>query len=442
MQFEQFFEKMLRTVQKFFKYIVARLIILASPFLAVNTFANSDAQMLDILTSRGILTQEEATNIAKEMSSVPITYSEQSIWRVSVKLQFQHAYISSNLSKGTAPITSHDQNGFIPRRVITTFNADYENGWGAQLSFDFILPHNMSITYLYKNIDTNYVSGQFRMGYLKSNFCQEENQSPFQLYCTERSIATYYWGGPRNARRLGFGSFYTGCYWFGKSQTIEDLNYGFAVTNSENYQLAIPSLNGSGTDNTPTFWANTYYVAKFEDKSKLTFGLNTGYGDQANKNPAEATSIWGVNPYMRYEAKDYRCAAEFLISGVEDGGEVNGKYEDAIPYGLNAMGEYIFDVPVGRLGFALRYTYLNTDGRGVTAADGLRKCTTLQDTLGRNLVFKEAQGFYAGLNWYLKGNSLKLQLGYEFSQFWGSVDSSPSRRLDVNSIRSEIQILF
>ncbi len=398
--------------------------------------------MLEILTSRGILTQAEASGIAKEMSAIPVAYSQKSIWRFSAKLQFQHVYMVSNLTSGVASDSSHEQNGFIPRRVITTFNADYDNGWGGQLSFDFILPHNMSITYLYKNIDTNYVTGQFRMGYVKSNFCQEENQSPFQLYCTERSIATYYWGGPRNDRRLGFGSFYTGCFWLGKSQSIKDLNYGFGVTNSENYQLGISSLNGGGTDNAPNLWANVYYVVKFEDKSKLTLGLNTGYGDQANKNPPEATSIWGANPYLRYEANDYRCAAEFLISGVEEGRVVAGKYEDAVPFGLNLMGEYIFDIPVGRLGFALRYTYLNTDGRGVTAADGLRKCVDLKDPSGNKLVFKEAQGFYGGLNWYIMGNSLKLQLGYEFSQFWGSVNSAPARKLDVSSLRTEIQMLF
>lgn len=398
-----------------------------------------DSQLLDKLVANGNLSYSESTEIKKLSAEVPVIESNpEALLRISAKMQTQYEYINADCLNGTAQDCSSTINKFIVRRMILTFNSDNKREWGTRLSFDFILSNKMSITYIWHRMDNELLKGELRMGYLKTNFCYEENMSPFKLYAVERSIATYYWGGPRNARRLGFASFMTGAYWFGKSQSVDGLKYGCGVSNSENYQLGFDSIS-NGQNNTPNLWTSSSYVFNIE-KAKFTVGLNLGWGADANKTAQNSTaSIWGANPYISFNMGSTRAMSEFLVSGVDSGKTVDSQYKHQFPMGVNFAIEHKFDIgEFGKLAPVFRFTYLDTDGRGVTPSDGLRHtCNVSGDK-----AYTRARSFYCGVNWYLNGNSLKVQAGYEFSHFMGGSAMEASHALDANSVRSQIQILF
>ena len=220
-------------IQSKFKFLSKFAAVAAAAFLSATAWAAGDADLLAILVKKGTLTAEEANEIKKSSVEAPVFVERGSpVISISGKFQGQYEYLYVNGLEGVDGSATVSK--FIPRRVILTFKTDEKRDWGAQLSFDFILPHQMSVTYMWKRVETSLAKGEFRFGYVKSNFNVEEYMSPFNLYCVERSIATYYWGGPKNARRLGLASFHTGAYWLGKSQIVDGLNYVLSVSNAKN----------------------------------------------------------------------------------------------------------------------------------------------------------------------------------------------------------------
>lgn len=119
-------------------------------------------------------------------------------------MQAQYEYISAECLEGGAEGGDSAVGKFIIRRMILTVNSDKNLDWGAQLSFDFMFANKTSITYLWRKIDAELLKGELRVGYIKPNFCFEENMSPFDLYAVERSVATYF--GRGRATRGGWDS--------------------------------------------------------------------------------------------------------------------------------------------------------------------------------------------------------------------------------------------
>ena len=127
---------------------------------------------------------------------------------------------------------------------------------------------------------------------------------------------------------------------------------------------------------------------------------------------------------------------------VQDGKKMaDGRYKYAMPIGLNFIFEYLFETQFGKIGPVFRYAYLNTDGRGTTIGESLRRAPDASMTR----VFRNAQAFYLGVNWYLRGDDLKVQFCYEFGQFSGAPSNAPENDLqveDAQTFRVQIQMLF
>lgn len=414
------------------------LCALAAPaFLCAPPAPASDAALLAKLAENGTLSPSEASEIGKLSAQIPAVVSPpQAALRVSAKMQAQYEYISADCLGGPADGESSSVGKFIIRRMILTVNSDKSLDWGAQLSFDFILANRTSITYLWRRIDADLLKGELRMGYIKPNFCFEENMSPFDLYAVERSVATYFWTGPRNARRLGFGSFMTGAYWFGQPREIRGLKYALGASNSENYQLGFGSVRGG---NAPNLWLSSSYSFDFFGADAV-IGGNFGWGADADKTPpGPSAGIWGANPYVSARFGGMRAMAEFLVSGVDRGADLDGGLGKQFPTGANAAVEYRFGMgEFGEIAPVFRFTYLDTDGRGVTPSDGLRHAANVRG----DSAYARARGFYLGLNWYINGNSLKFQCGYERTRFSGGKACAGRRWLDADSFRMQMQALF
>ena len=115
-----------------------------------------------------------------------------------------------------------------------------------------------------------------------------------------------------------------------------------------------------------------------------------------------------------------------------------------MPQGYNAQAEYIVDIgDYGRLGFVIRGSQLFSNGRGISIKDSINYCQDPSTTLVSKVLFDQASSIYAGITWYIRGDYMKFQAGYEWSRF-----DTPIRNVvdsdhgDVNCVRAQVQILF
>ena len=115
----------------------------------------------------------------------------------------------------------------------------------------------------------------------------------------------------------------------------------------------------------------------------------------------------------------------------------NNYTQDATPMGVNVGIEYKFDIgEFGAIAPTVRYSWIDTDGRGIKVSDGVR------NAYGET-SFDRGQSIYAGLNWYINGNALKFQIGYEYAKLEGSpTDSSAVQSAVANAVRAQMQVLF
>jgi len=414
--------------------------IIAALLLAGASMSNAqDKATLDLLVSKGVITRAEADNISK--SAVAIAPKEKTTKSIKLigrlQMQYENIGLSQTANGNTQALPT--QNGFIMRRVFLGMDASLGAGWGTKIVADLTASDlsYMDEAVIYKKVDIDYIKGTAEMGFKKINFGYEENTSSSKLISIERSIATRYFTESNNGRRLGFGGRHTGLFWDGEVTQVEGLGYSVSITNSyNNNPVSIPSTAKS-TD--LMYAAGVKYSKKIEDVSFLV-GANFAY---TNSMDVSGTSnhdgaVYGIEPYMTVSAYGFELWSDFMLTNVQDG--KNNYTADATPLGLNVGIEYKFDIgEFGKIGPALRYSWIDTDGRGIKASDGIRNAYSGTGTS----TYNAGQSVYIGMNWYIIGNSVKFQAGYEWAQFNGTTaNSSAAVYSDANAIRAQMQILF
>ncbi len=398
-----------------------------------------DKATLDLLVSKGVITKEEASKLSK--GNVKIVAKDKNVKGIKITGRVQTQYENINVEGFGAAGTSHavSKNDFIMRRLFLGAEADLGSGWSGTVVADFGRSGDdknyLENAYITKAIDWELLHGKLDIGYKKVNFGFEENTSASKLLSVERSLATRYWTEGNNGRRLGFGARHTGIFWNGKIDEIEGLEYGAAVTSPYNDN---PTEIPSSADNTLAYWANVAYSGSIEEDISFKIGVNFGYSPDTTSTNVSGGSVWGLNPYVTANLYGFNIWGEFLISGIENGDIT--RTEDATPMGVNVGIEYRFDIGEwGKIGPTVRYSWLDTDGRGVSVSDGIRNANNAPGYSS----FYAAQSVYAGVNWYIMGDSVKFQLGYEWAQFNGTPSNkSASNFAESNTVRAQMQILF
>ena len=397
-----------------------------------------DKATLDLLVSKGVITKEEASKLSK--GNVKIVAKDKNVKGIKITGRVQTQYENINVEGFGAAGTSHavSKNDFIMRRLFLGAEADLGSGWSGTVVADFGRSGDdknyLENAYITKAIDWELLHGKLDIGYKKVNFGFEENTSASKLLSVERSLATRYWTEGNNGRRLGFGARHTGIFWNGKIDEIEGLEYGAAVSPYNDNPTEIPS----SADNTLAYWANVAYSGSIEEDISFKIGVNFGYSPDTTSTNVSGGSVWGLNPYVTANLYGFNIWGEFLISGIENGDIT--RTEDATPMGVNVGIEYRFDIGEwGKIGPTVRYSWLDTDGRGVSVSDGIRNANNAPGYSS----FYAAQSVYAGVNWYIMGDSVKFQLGYEWAQFNGTPSNkSASNFAESNTVRAQMQILF
>ncbi len=427
-----------------------------------------DKATLDLLVRKGIITQADADGVAKS-SAVPgvvVTPKDSAVKGLKLEglIQSQFDWLTTkDTASGASNPPSTAQ--FFIRRAYLGALADLGNGWTGEMVFDFatgskvaggyqagITPQpNFEKIIVTKKIDD--LSGNLTAGYRKVNFTLEEYTSTMILKPIERSILSNYFDSgfkgnsatTSTGSRLGFAARHAGLFWDG---TLPDTGffYGAAVTNG--VQSSTSYTTGGGL-NRLGVWANAGYGGTLGESLAYKTGLNFGYTPSGNSLATQSNSVWGYNPYvsMIYD-KNFQLDAEFIQAFVTNGRGANAAgtiTQRAAPYGFNLTPSYKI---TKEWELTARYTYLFTDGRGVGISDVMTNAadTAVAGTANR---YNDAQSFYAGVNWNIMGDSLKVLFGYEWAEFNHrnvagnqSAASLTGPRAEVSGVRARLQLQF
>lgn len=427
-------------------------ILLAGALLGSVAAQAQDKALLDTLVQKGLLTQQEAAQIAKESVVVkPAQRTTKSItFQGRIQTQYQFIQVDEKATTNNAVAAGGTQratNDFIMRRLYLGATADLGNGWSGVLVADFAASgtgagqrNYIDQAYIRKKTDWDFLQGNLDVGYKKVTFGQEENTSSASLLPIERSFATRYFAEGFNNRRLGFNSRHVGIFWTGTVPQVDGLGYGLALTTNQNQTFQIQNA----ASNTMSFWGNVNYRGSIED-FKYTVGTSYGYKPKGSyfAGPTAVRSAWGLNPYIQLDYLAATLRAEYLLADVENGQTLNAGSQGATPQGMNVTVGYTFDIgEMGKLQPVFRYSYLQTNGRGISIGDGIRNASG-----GGGLIYDNASSYYVGANWMIMGNAVKLGAGVEYAEFKGftaaqAPGANQDSKSDVLAVRMQLQLLF
>lgn len=399
--------------------------------------AQDSGPLIDALIRKGILTNQEAEDIRAELVRESNTVPAQAIaggksterLSVGMRLQLQFADLDTDV-RGAAfgpPATQY----FFLRRMYLTLRAGIGRNWGALFTYDFTAGgyDDAIIEWSPSN------ELKFDFGLRKVNVGYEERASSGNLKSIERSGVTRYFVEPNNGRRLGAGSHHIGVFMDGNHAVTKTLGlvYGAAITGPERTQtFTLASSAGEGGRNRFALWSNVGLVRKLAHNGSWAAGIGAGFvpdqGGFGTGNLGRGFDIRIYSAYTDITAGRFGLMAEFLTAGVE-GGRAN--LRDAWPRGFFVQPAVMLTESIEAV---IRYQWLDSDGRGVNLADVIRSAPT-GSAMNR---FSEC---YAGLNWYLRGNDLKFQLGGINGRTNQTLNGVPARARTMG-MRSQMQLQF
>ena len=149
-------------------------LLVAGAVIAANA---QDKALLETLVKKGMLTQQEAAQIAKDSVAVtPATKSTKSI-KIFGGGQGWYSWGKNSVKAGTGSFDQ--QSGFTLRYVKLGIEADVGGGWSAEVVTDFGT-EGASKNYLdkvvaSKKIDLDYLNGTLQLGLRKVNMGYEQN---------------------------------------------------------------------------------------------------------------------------------------------------------------------------------------------------------------------------------------------------------------------------
>jgi len=409
------------------------LVLAAAAALSAAAHAG-DKEVLDLLVKKGVITAEERAKAIQESKVKDaaanlneVFIKEDAAKRLTlsgrVQVQYEGAQVEST---GSTPFTKPaGTNDFILRRVYLGAKADVGDGFSGELVWNFADGSNGGeFDKMVFTAETRY--GKFDLGYQKVQWGQEENTSSSKLPWVERSLVTRYWAESNNGRRLGFAARHTGIHYSNREILGEGgqgtLNYGLSLVRSDhnaNFSSNISAANDLGV----------YAFASVEWKP---IGLTAGLNVAENKHSGQTTDattldddhVRGYNPYLRWVSGDLTVLADFMDTEVKAGATTR----DPSGYNLTAVLK-----ASEKLEYVIRYSALDTDGRGVRVSDGLRNVN------GPSTNFNEMDSLYVGVNYYFIGDNAKIQAGYEAAQF-ETANGATKGKADV--FRVQVQVLF
>lgn len=358
---------------------------------------------------------------------------------------YQGQFYSGRVTdEATSPAeTLPEASDWLTRRSLLGFQADFHAPWTVRVYANFSTRNNFDHFYLRRHLTAGGFPSTLDAGYAKVAFGREENTSAATMPVIERSLATRYFTHAANGRRLGFGARHVGLFWSLPSTESRPFFGGLALTTPTNETFKPHEVRGQ-----PGIWAHLGHNQEWAKEHSLTLQLNSGWKPEGNRvdgrgNDSMREGIAGLNPQALYRYQNFRAHLEFLVARVENGrvaglgGEQARQAERAVPLGANFTITQDFESPglPGRFQPVFRWSWVDTDGRGLRPGDAI---TYLSHPGLTDPFFDRAYSVYAGANWYLLADSLRLAAGYEIARLRGSISRPGSIVEGVNQASAEM----
>lgn len=406
-------------------------------FAPIMAIAQETDALIGALIRKGILTNQEAEEIRAEIKRdekvVPaeVHAGGKHTERLSVgmRMQMQYAHLDNDIRDAASnpPAVNH---AFL-RRMYLTLKAGVGGNWGATMTYDFAG----------NSYDDAFIEWKprpdltFDFGLRKVNVAYEERASSGDLRAIERSGVTRYFVEENNGRRLGAASYRIGAFADGNIPVggHYKLVYSAAITDPErNETFDLASSAGDRSNNKPALWGSAGLTGRIGDKGSWIAGAGVGHlPDQGGSRDANLGRGFDLTLYSIYadiHAGRLGLMAEYLAADVE-GGAVSGR--NATPSGFFVQPSLMLTTT---LELVARFEQLDTDGRGTQLSDVVRSAPAAP-------LMNKFHSWYAGANWYLRGNDLKLQLGVLRGEASETVNGAPAEAKAVG-VRSQMQMQF
>lgn len=402
------------------------LLLIAAPLLAQDNSA-----LIDALVRKGILTDQEAEDLRADLANentaaVTSTSKTPNLTKLTVSGRFQAQFVALDTNVGNAadPATN---NHFFLRRIYVGFKPVFTNGWSAYLNYDFA-GSTFDAAYIEKIFNPMAV---LQAGFKKAPIGYEEYFiSSGALKSIERSPITRFFVEGNNGRRLGAGSYRQGLWLSGKK---DKFSYEVAVTNPERLEGASDVIGtGGSSNNNFAYWGNLNYRFKVGESGTLKTGVSLGFlPDQGGKTLGAGNDLTVWSAYADYRQGAFSLMGEYFGAKNEQGVSAT---RDAESSGFWIQPSYRF----GAFEPVVRYTYVDSDGRGVQTSDGIRSAPS-------GGTMDKLSEWYVGLNWYLLGNEakheVKWQAGYIFGKSEDALNGSYAEA-NTKGFRSQLQVNF
>jgi phosphate-selective porin len=439
------------------------MLVAAAALTAVSAQAQ-DKATLDLLVKKGVITAEER---AKTLQSSAATKTESGMDRVFTKEaganrltfsgriqgQWEAAAYSETVASTGVETQAVDLNNVMMRRLYLGAKADVGAGFSGELVWNFGDNSQGTSGVRAGAADKAVVTfesnlGKFDFGYQKVQFGQEENTSSSALYTVERSMVTRYWAESHNGtapahRRLGFGARHVGLHYSNKIVIGEGgpgtLAYGASIVD------AVQGYNSTGV-NDYGYYGNVSFDWK---PLGTTIGINYGLAPQGGTLSSVGGSIdmvEGLNPYFKYVTGDLTVLGEYITTAVDASTTTVASqgFLDRDPSGYNITLAYKLSE---NLEAVVRYSALDTDGRGQQVTDGFRDINTAGTAAS---TYNKSNSVFLGLNYYFNKNNAKIQLGYEKAKLEGKITYNGTTGIatysadhaDADIFRLQAQVLF
>ncbi len=405
-------------------------LVSGAALLAGPVFAQDSGPLLDLLVRKGLVSDQEAEELRAELareahagvvSSVSGGKSTTNL-SISARIQAQYAGLSTDIDGAAADpaSTSH----FFLRRVYLGLKANLVKDWSANLNYDFAGSTFDAAFVQWKRSDAFVLD----LGFRKAPIGLDEwYTSSSNLRAIERSPVTRYFVESNNGRRLGAGSYRTGVFLGGKADN--GVFYNVAVTNPERDESSLGVAGiGNNTNNNLAYWANVGYKGK-AGEATYTLGASAGFlPDQGGTVVGAGDDLTVYNVFAEIARGGFNLQAEYYGSQNENGVSPT---VDASSWGFSIMPSLKLTDPFE---LVARYSYVDSDGRGVNLSDGIRSAP------GGGTMDKMEEWFL-GFNYYISGNDVKLQGGY----LYGKSKDTPAggtAKAETQGLRSMVQVAF
>jgi phosphate-selective porin len=417
------------------------LAVLGLASLANLAQAQDSGALIEALVRKGVLSDQEAEEIRADLTrdfaanNINVTPGGKSTkqLRLSGRVQTQFDGLSTDASGAGADPAAI--NRFQLRRVYLGVDAKLAEDWAGSFHYNFA---NNTIDKAFVQWTGGELFGQdlsIDAGLRKVNLGYEETTSSARLKAIERSVATRYFVESNNTRRLGAGSRHIGVFADlnpdSRSGKTPGLYAGLALTNPDRQDNNSAT---NSTNNTLAGWADVGYYFKINADTNLKAGAALGYlPDQGDVLGVDGNDTTVGSFYADFNFKRFNLAGEALLAQVEN---VAAGADDHSVFGYWIQPSF---KATEKLEFVARYSFVDTDGRGLRLSDVVPAASSLGSAA---VTRDQVEEFYFGANYYFLGTDVKLSAGYVFAQTDGSIDAASTRDEEVRGIRSQLQVLF